>query len=96
MFIAQYLKWPKIENILSCDMYTHTHWNTIGLLFATTWMEPGITVLSDISQEQILHVWNWKKLILQKLTVEWWLQEAGESSGEGGMKELNWWVLSHR
>ena len=46
----------------------------------TIWMKPEDIILSEISQEQIMHdltfTWNLKKLNLQKQRVELWFSGA--------------------
>ena len=49
-------------------------------LFMTIWMKPEDIILSEISQEQIMHdltyTWNLKKLNSQKHRVELWFSGA--------------------
>ena len=62
------------------------------ILFATTWVDPEGTMLSEMSKNDKYHIISltrgFKKPNSQKQKKDWWLPELGERGvmGEGGQK----------
>jgi hypothetical protein len=87
---------------------THTHKGIIYIhkkikilsFVIWMWMELEKIMLSEISQAQkskycmISLVWSLRKLISQKLRVEWWSPEAGREGGRGGERPISGYQIA--